>query len=280
MWPAALFLPSPSFLSPVTFSFFLLLPLLPLHLASSVSLPLPLSLHTSVSAHQLHEAALLVRQVRTLLLLHVPALPSACRLSTTARRALGVAAAQPAQVAPHTQVCGQQGRRASRANLQCGGLPRSCRRRPWRACWPEPSGEPPCTPHTSPRHSCSLTHTLWLLARAHCRHHSGQRWTAQFARQDKQLHSANARTALGAPRLRPRAPPLPPSDQHVQHWSLRESMGAGNGAGHAKQTQLRSRGPGACSAPTGMGGPWTTTHRVAAGAKLRSFESIMAASVV
>ena len=141
------------------------------------------------------------------------------------------ASRQPSRLKSHrtprnfAQVCGQQGRRASRANLQCGGLPRSCRRRPWRACWPEPSGEPPCTPHTSPRHSCSLTHTLWLLARAHCRRHSGQRWTAQFARQDKQLHSANARTALGAPRLRPRAPPLPPSDQHVQHWSLRERMG-------------------------------------------------------
>ena len=109
------------------------------------------------------------------------------------------------------------------------------------------------------------------------------------AAMDRPVCTAGQATTLGkCPHRSWRAAPAPARAPFAPLRPARAALeperengrATGNGAGHAKQTQLRSRGPGACSAPTGMGGPWTTTHRVAAGAKLRSFESIMAASVV
>jgi hypothetical protein len=233
---------------------------------------------------QLHEAALLVRQVRTLLLLHVPALLSACRISATARRDLARAARQRSRVAPRRALLahayplswGSRGaRHRARTRDEVDYHGHGAAAHGARVGWSHAASRP--ARHTRRRVTPASHPHAWLLARARCSGNSGQGWNAQFAGQDKQRHAANAPTTLGAPRLRPRPPPLPPPTSTCSVGAT-ERMAVDEQRRRACPTNATAiPGPGRIQRPARRGGPSTTTHRVAAGAKLRSFESIMAA---
>lgn len=181
---------------------------------------------------QLHEAALLVRQVRTLLLLHVPALLSACRISATARRDLARAARQRSRVAPRRALLahayplswGSRGaRHRARTRDEVDYHGHGAAAHGARVGWSHAASRPA-------RHTRRRVTPAGLPARMAARSCAMQRQLG--AGMERPVCRAGQATTRGkCPNHSWRAAPAPapatlaPSDQHVQRWSDRENGG-------------------------------------------------------